>query len=333
MRRFLIHIGPHKTGTTYIQMRLDAARDLLRAAGVLFPVVWRAAGAIPSHLGFFERIRNRQIVTLRREIADLPDDRLVVISSEDLQYLDAQEVAALADVLATPEVTIVYYCRRWSGLLPSIWQERTKHGGYQSLPDFMRMMTQQATQSPLVNFGLVVDRYVAAFGEARVRLVSYDEVIGSGADLADHFASTFLPPLPAPLPPAAVSNPNASMGPIPIEMVRSLNELHCRRGAEPTNRISAWVLGKAATPDISAIHVAMSLMPGLEIFADDLPPFAQLHRELFSRLGRMLAPPIADNRLFRPQVSDIAYVQPHYRADPAISQRLEALYRGFLDAN
>ena len=55
MPRYLVHVGPHKTGTTYIQTRLDAARDRMRAVGVAYAETWRAEAAVPSHLRLLDR--------------------------------------------------------------------------------------------------------------------------------------------------------------------------------------------------------------------------------------------------------------------------------------
>ena len=247
MPRYLVHIGPHKTGTTYIQSRLDAARDRLRAAGVVYPTTWRAGDAVPSHLRLFERIRHRQLDELQRELAALAvdDDALVILSSEDLQYLDAQEVRILADLLGTPNVTVAYYyyCRRWSELLPSCWQERVKHGDDQPLPEFLLLLTGHAHRSAIANYGIVLDRYVSVFGPARVRVVSYSNVADSQVDLAEHFVATFLPPLPDSLPPlpdglppAPDARPNASLASTEIEMIRVLNALHRRHGGNPAVR-------------------------------------------------------------------------------------------------
>jgi len=238
MPRYLVHIGPHKTGTTYIQSRLDAARDRLRAVGVAYPATWRAGDAVPSHLRLFERIRHRQLSELQRELAELAvdTDGLVVLSSEDLQYLDADEVRILGDLLGTANVTVVYYCRRWSELLPSCWQERIKHGDDQPLPEFLLLLTSHAHRSALANYGIVLDRYLGVFGAANVRVVSYSNVIDSQVDLAEHFVATFLPALPGGLPATSDSRPNASLAATDIEMIRVLNALHRRRGASRAAR-------------------------------------------------------------------------------------------------
>ncbi len=334
MPRYVVHIGPHKTGTTYIQSRLAAARDYLRSAGVVYPATWRASHTVHSHLRLFERIRHRQLDELRREFVEqaLDDDALVLLSSEDLQYLDAQEIRILADLLATPNVTIAYYCRRWSELLPSCWQERVKHGSDQPLPEFLLLLTAHAHRSAMANYGIVLDRYLGVFGPGRVRVVSYSEVIDSHLDLAEHFVATFLPPLSGGLPPAQEARPNASLAATEIEMIRVLNALHRRRGGEPSSAIRGWYRQYAGTLDLSAITAAMTKATVTMQFSDAIPALDLLHRRLFEQYRELMAPPVSANRLFRPRHRDLALVRQDYLADPTIAVRVEHIYQGFRSA-
>jgi hypothetical protein len=334
MPRYLVHIGPHKTGTTYIQSRLDAARDRLGAVGVVYPATWRAAEMVPSHLRLFERIRHRQLAELQRELAELPVDAdgLVILSSEDLQYLDGQEVRILADLLGTPQVTIAYYCRRWSELLPSVWQERIKHGDDQPLPEFLLLLTAHAHRSALANYGIVLDRYLGVFGPANIRVVSYSNVADSQVDLAEHFVATFLPPLPGGLPPASEARPNASLASAEIEMIRVLNALHRRRGGESGSAIRSWYQQHGGTHDLSAIMAAMTKATVTTPLSDAIPMLDLLHQRLFQQYRELLVPPVSANRLFRPRQHDLAFVRQGYLADPSIAAQVERVYQRFRTA-
>jgi hypothetical protein len=331
MPRYLVHIGPHKTGTTYIQSRLDAARDRLRAVGVAYPATWRAGDAVPSHLRLFERIRHRQLSELRRELAELAvdTDGLVVLSSEDLQYLDADEVRILADVLGTANVTVVFYCRRWSELLPSCWQERIKHGDDQPLPEFLLLLTAHAHRSALANYGIVLDRYLGMFGAGNVRIVSYSNVIDSQVDLAEHFAATFLPALPGGLPAASDARPNASLAATDIEMIRVLNALHRRRGGEPGSAIRGWYLQRAGTLDLSAITAAMTKATVTMAYSDAIPALELLHQRLYQQYRELIVPPVSANRLFRSRQQDLAFVRQDYLTDPTIAAQVGQIYESF----
>ena len=37
---FILHIGPHKTGTTYLQLSFKAQRSGMEARGILYPAKW-----------------------------------------------------------------------------------------------------------------------------------------------------------------------------------------------------------------------------------------------------------------------------------------------------
>ena len=65
MPRYLIHVGPHKTGTTYLQLRFDAARKRLREPGVIYPAELSASKMEPSHRKLFLDIRASNISYLR----------------------------------------------------------------------------------------------------------------------------------------------------------------------------------------------------------------------------------------------------------------------------
>jgi hypothetical protein len=335
MPRYLVHIGPHKTGTTYIQARLDAARDRLREAGVVYPTVWRASATVASHRRLFERIRNRELEALQGELAEVTDDAdaLVILSSEDLQYLDEREVRVLAGVLRTTEVTIVYYCRRWSELLPSCWQERIKHGDDQPLAEFLLPLTAHAHRSTIANYGIVLDRYVGVFGLANVRVVSYSNVVDSQLDLAEHFAATFLPPLPGGLQPGMTTRPNASLSPVDIEMVRLLNALGRRHSGGASATIREWYQQHAGTLDLSQLTAAMSAAVVTLPFSDTSPMLDSLHQRLFQQYRELMVPPVSVNRLFRPRQNDLAFVRQDYLADPAAAMQVAGIYQRFRAAS
>ncbi|MEI6505200.1 MAG: hypothetical protein WCO90_04885, partial [Planctomycetota bacterium] len=47
--RFVFHVGPHKTGTTSVQVTLHANRDRLLRDGVLYPPTLPVAEHFTSH--------------------------------------------------------------------------------------------------------------------------------------------------------------------------------------------------------------------------------------------------------------------------------------------
>jgi hypothetical protein len=223
----------------------------------------------------------------------------------------------------------VYYCRRWSELLPSCWQERIKHGDDQPLPEFLLLLTAHAHRSALANYGIVLDRYLSVFGAANVRVVSYSNVIDSQADLAEHFVATFLPTLPGGLPVASDTRPNASLAATDVEMIRVLNALHRRRGGEPGSAIRGWYLQRAGTLDLSGITAAMTKATVTMAYSDAIPALEMLHQRLLQQYLELMVPPAADNRLFRPRQQDLAFVRQDYLTYPTIAAQVGQIYEGF----
>ncbi len=48
MPRFTLHIGAHKTGTTYLQRVFHALRPALETAGIVFPSFWSQSDDQPE---------------------------------------------------------------------------------------------------------------------------------------------------------------------------------------------------------------------------------------------------------------------------------------------
>jgi hypothetical protein len=150
MPRYLIHVGPHKTGTTYLQLRFDAARKRLCERGVIYPAELSASKMEPSHRRLFPDIRASNISYLRFvfEQSAHKDAEYVLISAEDLNHLAPQEPGSLREAIDGGPATIIFYCRRWSELLPSLWQEKVKHGCDETFPEFFSANIADPLASP-----------------------------------------------------------------------------------------------------------------------------------------------------------------------------------------
>ena len=84
MTRFILHIGPHKTGTTYIQETLFALRERLESRGVHIPAVWSAAPGLPSHMRLVWGLRRGGIEEIEEDLRKIMASRYdrVVVSCE-----------------------------------------------------------------------------------------------------------------------------------------------------------------------------------------------------------------------------------------------------------
>ncbi|WGL53265.1 hypothetical protein P5P86_05420 [Nocardioides sp. BP30] len=129
----IVHIGPHKTGTTAIQGAFADARARLGEYGVHYPgdqwQVYRPALALTGTAGHrgTGAVDPEAWPRLVREIERYGEDR-VLISSESFSRAEPDRIARLRDDLGPERVQIVRMIRRYDTLLPSLWQQRIVDG-------------------------------------------------------------------------------------------------------------------------------------------------------------------------------------------------------------
>ncbi|MFC4783165.1 hypothetical protein ACT8ZV_01725 [Nocardioides sp. MAHUQ-72] len=143
----LLHIGPHKTGSTAIQVSLHEARDALAAHGVHYAgkkvrprkAVWsigvrvRPAGTPrPSEKNW------RRLVD---EVAAAGDQR-VCISNEDFGRATPKQIRRIVGELTGDDAHVVAVARRLDRYLPSQWQERVKAGDSRSYDEWLRVVLE-----------------------------------------------------------------------------------------------------------------------------------------------------------------------------------------------
>ena len=118
MPRYVIHIGPHKTGTTYLQVLFRQLAPQLRQRGIFYPLEW-VGDHSPGHVRLVQRLRAGQDEVLADEFDALHASayEIVLISAEDLSILPRESVALLKSYLREQPVSILFYFRGWLGLL------------------------------------------------------------------------------------------------------------------------------------------------------------------------------------------------------------------------
>jgi hypothetical protein len=133
-QKVFLHIGLHKTGTTYLQQVLRSNRDALQAQGVEYP----AGPGIPI-VGFavldLEGRRPRGVDD--RRIAGQWDALVahvngcgqpaVIVSEERLSLATAKQVRAAVGGFADSEMHVIVTVRDLSRVIVSAWQEEIKN--------------------------------------------------------------------------------------------------------------------------------------------------------------------------------------------------------------
>lgn len=150
--RVYLHIGAAKTGTTYLQGLLNANRDALARAGVLFPA------PLINHFRFMRHLLGRQGGAPPPKVADTAfesvveqsrdHDGVLLLSNELLAAADTAQVQRVAALLAPAEVHIVYTVRDLARTLAAEWQQAVKGGSELTLDDFVDGVTETFATNP-----------------------------------------------------------------------------------------------------------------------------------------------------------------------------------------
>jgi hypothetical protein len=326
MARFIIHVGPHKTGTTYLQLSCRALASELAARGTVFPDFWAHAPGNPSMKHLARKLAERDIASLVPQFAGLVDagHRRILLSSEALCDLDDGGLRCLRTLTEGHEVQLVFYVRRWSELLPSSWRESAKHGQLYTFPELAARHLFVPEESRLVNFGLRLSRFRAIFGADSLCVVSYSELRDREIDIFQHFAEKFLnwPDAPA-LP--RFQHSNVSRGPEEVELVRSLHAMAQAR-ALPRADLLRRAFERLKEKRLRPLLAAMERHTQSLTLSDESPPLRLLHEALAAAYGPHLLGPVPPTLLFTPATAAIRYISGDYLAEQGASASLRTLY-------
>lgn len=235
-RTVCLHIGIAKTGTTYLQRRLFANRDLLRRNGTLYP----GTGPAAHFLGSLD-LRG---ATFKGHVYDEVDgawDRLVaaadafpgttLISHETLARAKPAQISRAVAAFGTGDVRVLVTARDLARQIPATWQETLKNRSETRYSDYLDEVFAgwSAGKRPGGGFWAVQDvaglvrRWAAVVGADRVVVVTVPPSGSDRDELWQRFANA------AGLPDVAYADPqhpgNASLGAAEAELLRRLNPL------------------------------------------------------------------------------------------------------------
>jgi hypothetical protein len=325
LTQFIVHIGPHKTGTTYLQVVLDSLRSALNERGIHVPAIWNAAPGTPSHMQLVWAIREGNLTLLREQIQEIQARRYrcVVISCEALSRLDQQQIVSFRQLLDGAPTQIIYYVRRWPERLASLWQETVKFGFTDSFPEVLATELTKSTRSELFDTAMI-DKFSAVFGADQVKIVCYSHLRDMNVDIASHFLANFLNLSDITFSVGATINQSLPI--ITTEMIRALNAIHLLHGGTKAPALRSWFLGirKGSVPDLLQEAMRASVDT---IRLDEAAPQLKLAAEdLLDRYAPSIVPPHWPGGLHQPRTIDATYVNQNYLLRPEAAQLLNEIY-------
>src|SRR5256884_3687714 len=236
----LLHIGPHKTGTTAIQGALHLARERLAAEGVVYPgrgrqPLWpilavtgqpALRGGPRPEISFWDNL-----VREVREVRAAGDQR-VVLSSEFFAEADDATARRVITDLGGARVHVVVTLRSLTRILPSQWQQYLQNGFDFRYLEWLEGLLSEPPRTPTPGFwrryrhDALVARWAAENGPENLTVIVLDE--SDRLMLLRVFESML--GLPGGFLVPEERAVNRSLTAAEAELVRLLNEEFSRRG-------------------------------------------------------------------------------------------------------
>ena len=149
----LLHIGPHKTGTTSLQGALFAARPEMVAQGVRHvgktrnpAAAVRAVTGQPAPTSTTEPPPIRYWSDLVRDVRRAKEPR-AVLSSEFFAWAKPPVIERIARDLDRDRLHIVVTLRPIGRILPSQWQQNVQAGALADYPTWLRGSSARRRQA------------------------------------------------------------------------------------------------------------------------------------------------------------------------------------------
>lgn len=187
MRKLYLHIGPHKTGSTYLQGELLKQHSLLLAEGILYPDSMLEGW---GHTGLANAIKSGDASCFSAEIERINQfDGDVILSSENFFNMSQEQIASLRSLFHFDEVRIVAFYRQPTIRLLSLWHEFVKSGMSKSYSEFALPHVSRPLASNELNILRKIRQFRAAFEGASVAIVDYDRAVAEKATVKMFFAA------------------------------------------------------------------------------------------------------------------------------------------------
>ncbi len=207
--RLIVHIGPRKTGTTYLQRVLQQLAPALKEQGVLYPTDYRGqddynhVGAV-SDLTHNEESKETNRWTgkdgsgwsgLASAIAGW--DGTAIISAEMIGGLRPAAAQRMLDGLSAPTIDVVITMRDLGRILPSSWQQHVRNTHTQSYRGYLDRRASERGDLPPAQMQAEWD---SERHQTFWRSYAYGALVRRWQGLvgADHVSVVTLPPSGAP---------------------------------------------------------------------------------------------------------------------------------------
>lgn len=242
--RVFLHIGPPKTGTTYVQSLLRAWQPELRRAGVLYPGIpmlnhFYAALDARGNLGHAIRVGEHDVertaaigAWTRLVTAAKAADGTVVISHEVFASADDEHARAAIRDLDDTDLHLIVTARDPARQIVSAWQQRVRQGSTKSFAVVARRVSERQGLPPGQDVPELLERWGGTLPPDHVHVVTVPQAGGDPATLWHRFAEV-VGINPVQFDTSRADRSNESLGWAEVETLRRVNVALGGRIAHP----------------------------------------------------------------------------------------------------
>ena len=156
-QRVVLHIGPRKTATTYLQRALQQCAESGTIPAACYPVRTRDRLDHNHVPGLIDLARTQGEIGLQADAWTHQDgtdaralleavaatDGEVILSAEALSVLRPSGAAAIITALAPAPVDVIITVRDLARVLPSSWQQHMRNGNIESYDDYLALRAEE----------------------------------------------------------------------------------------------------------------------------------------------------------------------------------------------
>lgn len=339
--RYVIHVGPLKTASTYMQQCFTAVQPALQKMGVYYPPELIDPDNKHMHMPVYAAMVRKQHEKLRPIFAEINQGghQTVVLSCEHLIFLSRAEFTLLRELIGVPDIQIVYVVRRWSDRIASLWNQSLFMGGSQTLPEFYLGLLDGRTPEYYrkslgpnaggydIDYSLSWREHAAVFGREAVNLFSYSTAMDSKADVFTRFCQEMLGLKDVPTPQFLGDKRWASMPRDEAEILRVLNAMYFKEHGETTVAIRNMIMWKRVPLDRKLFSEAMAGDVAELAIDDNSVVFDAANRRMMEFADRVVpGPGVVPGEIFARKKRQNPYARQGWLVEPGIAENLLRLY-------
>ena len=329
--RYVIHVGPPKTGTTYLQRMFWELRGQMRNEGIYYPHEFWRSGPDFLHSELVRELQQGPSEKLGNIFAAInaSGSETVLISCEGFVALPVESLTYLRELLRDASVDIVYYARRWSDWFPSQWQQHIKQGSTEQFPIAYAKLLGAKAPGESINHKIALDKFASVFGESSIKVISYSNLTDARVDIAEHFFAAILGWVPEALP--KFSSPlNSSLSAPETEVVRCLNHLEVIRKGTSGVRVYFGFQKMAGSPPfrepMDYLNRAMENSVAQLTIDDSAPRLHTTFEEINRAYAATLVSKEYGDKWFRPRAKAFEYIKSDYLLSRSVVSTIRQLY-------